>query len=102
NRNMDALPAQYLSTLPVRDTAQINYLSALVANPFAGLIPANSTLNGATVSRQTLLTPYPQYTGITLQATDAASSYFQSMDVRLEKRYSHGLFVLANFTYSKL
>jgi len=102
NRNMDATPAQYLSTLPFRDTATINYLGTLVANPFQGLIPANATLNGAQVSRGTLLTPYPQFTGITLQATNAASSYFHSMDVRIEKRYSHGLSMLANFTYSKL
>jgi hypothetical protein len=102
NRNMDATPAQYLSTSPFRDTATINYLGTLVANPLAGLIPANASLNGAQVSRGTLLAPYPQFTGITLQATNAASSYFQSMDVRVEKRYSKGLMLLANFTYSKL
>ena len=102
NRNMDATPAQYLSTSPFRDAATITYLGTLVANPLAGLIPANATLNGAQVSRGTLLVPYPQFTGITLQATNAASSYFHSMDVRLEKRYSKGLTVLANFTYSKL
>jgi len=102
NRNMDTTPAQYLSTSPFRDAATITYLSSLVTNPLAGLIPANSTLNGAQVSRGTLLAPYPQFTGVTLQATNAASSYFHSMDVRLEKRYSRGLNLLANFTYSKL
>jgi hypothetical protein len=54
------------------------------------------------VSRQTLLTPFPEFTGITLQGTNAASSYFHSMDVRVEKRTAHGLSLLANFTYSKL
>src|ERR1019366_8093983 len=101
DRNMDAVPAKYLSTSPVRDQATIDYLGLIVANPFANLIPGQS-LNGATVSRQTLLTPYPEFTGITLQGTNAASSYFHSMDVRVEKRMSHGLSVLANFTYSKL
>jgi hypothetical protein len=102
NRNMDAVPAQYLSTSMTRDQATIDYLSALVPNPFAGLIPTSASLNGSTISRQSLLVPYPQFTGITLQATNAASSYFHSMDVRLEKRYSHGLTILTNFTYSKL
>jgi hypothetical protein len=102
NRNMDALPAQYLSTSPTRDQATIDYLSALVPNPFAGLIPTSASLNGSTISRQSLLTPLPQFTGITLQSTNAASSYFHSMDVRVEKRYSHGISMLANFTYSKL
>jgi hypothetical protein len=73
-----------------------------VDNPFAGLLPANAAVNGAKVSRGTLITPHPQFTGITLQATNAASFYFESMDVRLEKRYSHGVTVLANFTYSNL
>jgi hypothetical protein len=102
DRNADALPAQYLSTSPVRDQATIDYLSFLVPNPFAGLIPGSASLNGSTVSRQTLLTPFPQFTGVTLQSTNAASSYFESMDVRLEKRASHGLTLLTNFTYSKL
>jgi hypothetical protein len=101
DRALDALPAKYLSTSPTRDQANIDYLGFLVANPFANLIPGQS-LNSAMVSRQTLLTPYPQFTGITLQGTNAASSYFHSMDARLEKRTSHGLSLLANFTYSKL
>jgi hypothetical protein len=104
DRNIDALPARYLSTSPVRDQATIDYLGFIVANPFANLIPGQS-LNGSTVSRQSLLTPFPQFTGTTpinLQGTNAASSYFHSMDVRVEKRTSHGLSLLANFTYSKL
>lgn len=102
NRNVNAIPDQYLSKSPVRDQATIDYLSALVANPFAGLIPASASLNGSTVARSSLLVPYPQFTGITLQSTNAASSFFHSMDLRFEKRSSHGLMVLANFTYSKL
>ena len=101
DRNLDAVPAQYLSTSPRRDQATIDYLGLLVTNPFAGLIPGQG-LNSATISRQSLLTPYPQFTGLTLQSTNAASSYFHSMDVRVEKRMSHGLSILANFTYSKL
>jgi len=101
-KQLDYIPASYLSTSPFRDQATIDYLSALVTNPFAGLIPGSASLNGATVSRQTLLMPFPQFTGITLQAPNAFSSYFESMDVRVEKRYSHGLTILANFTYSKL
>ncbi|MCX6632995.1 MAG: TonB-dependent receptor, partial [Candidatus Solibacter sp.] len=101
DRNMDAIPANYLSTSRTRDQATIDYLGFLVANPFAGQIPGQS-LNSATVSRQSLLTPYPQFTGLTLQGTNAASSFFHSMDARVEKRMSHGLSILANFTYSKL
>jgi hypothetical protein len=102
SRQLDYVPASYLSTKPFRDQATIDYLSALVPNPFAGLIPGSASLNGSTVSRQTLLMPYPEFTGTTLQGANGFSSYFQSMDVRLEKRFSHGLTMLTNFTYSKL
>ena len=39
-------------------------LTDSVANPFAGLIPATN-LNTATTTRQQLLLPYPQFTGLT-------------------------------------
>jgi hypothetical protein len=101
NRQLDTLPAQYLSTSPVRDQPTIDDLSSLVANPFQNLIPGTS-MNGSTISRSQLLYPFPQFTGATDSNTNAASSYFHSLDVRVEKRYSHGLMLLANFTYSKL
>src|SRR5207248_1661752 len=72
DRALDAVPAQYLSTSPVRDQATIDYLGFLVANPFANLLPGSASLNGSTVSRQSLLTPFPQFaptsslTGVTL------------------------------------
>jgi hypothetical protein len=100
-KQLDYIPASYLSTSPFRDQATIDYLSALVPNPFANLLPGTG-LNGSTVSRQQLLMPYPEFTGITLQGPNAFSSYFESADVRIEKRYSHGITMLANFTYSKL
>ena len=39
-----------------------NYLNTQVPNPFAGLLPGTS-LNNATVTRQQLLLPYPEFTG---------------------------------------
>lgn len=101
NRSIDYLPAQYLSTLPYRDQPTIDYLSALVANPFAGLIPGTS-LNGSTISRSTLLHPFPEFSDVTLDNTNGGSSYFESLDLRIEKRYSKGVTLLANYTYSKL
>ena len=102
NRELDStVPAQYLSKSPVRDQTVINNLTALVTNPFAGLIPGKS-LNGSNVAKQQLLLAFPQFTAVTLQNTNAASSYFHSVDLRFEKRIAHGLTMLTNFTYSKL
>ncbi|MEO7142288.1 MAG: TonB-dependent receptor [Bryobacteraceae bacterium] len=101
NTQLNYTPGQYASRSPVRDQATIDRLSALVPNPFAGLIPGTS-LNGSTVGLQTLLQAYPEFGGISLQRNPGGSSYFESMDVRLEKRYSSGFNLLFNYTYSKL
>src|SRR5262249_23103028 len=64
SRSLAVVPAQYLSTLPVRDQPAIDSLTANVANPFAGLVPG-TTLNGSTIQRQQLLQAFPQFTGLT-------------------------------------
>ncbi len=101
NRQLDFVPAQYLSTLPVRDQATIDRLTRNVANPFAGLIPGTS-LNGSSVQRSQLLRPYPQFTGITERTVPFGSSYFHMFQARIEKRFSHGFQFLANYLRSKL
>ncbi|HEY1343233.1 MAG TPA: TonB-dependent receptor, partial [Bryobacteraceae bacterium] len=97
---MNFVPAQYLSTSPFRDQALIDTLSANVKNPFAGLIPGTG-LNGSTTQLQNLLKPYPEFGGITMSANSNGSSYYHALDVRLEKRYSHGLTLLANYIWSR-
>jgi len=58
---LDYIPRQFLSTSPLRDQTVINALTATVQNPFRGLLPNSSSLNGATVAAQQLLIPFPQY-----------------------------------------
>lgn len=101
NRQLNYISPQYLSTSLTRDQATIDRLSAVVANPFANLIPGTG-LNGSTVGVATLLKPYPQFGNIYQTGSNAASSYFHSLNVRLEKRYAKGFNLLANYTYSKL
>ena len=72
--NNNAVPRQYLSTSAVRDTATVNFLSANVPNPFAGLLPGEG-LNSATTQRQQLLRPYPQFGNIDTRRYDGSSSY---------------------------
>jgi hypothetical protein len=99
DRDLNALPNQYLSTLPVRDNAVNNYLSANVANPLAGLLPGTS-MNGATIGRSQLLKPYPQFGSIVM--TDYQGwSWYNSMQVRVERRLSRGVTVLAGYNFSK-
>jgi hypothetical protein len=90
NENLNYIPAQYLSTSPVRDQAVINSLSANVANPFQGLLPG-TTLNGSTITVAQLVTPYPQLTGLTEYSANNGYSYFDMLAARAEKRFAGGL-----------
>lgn len=100
SHNVNSVPVQYLSYGQSRDTAVINNLTANVANPFRGLLPGTS-LNGSTVQRQQLLLPYPQFTSVTLSSEPSGASLFDELEARVEKRMSHGVRFLANYSWSK-
>lgn len=100
NKSLDYVPAQYLNVGQVRDNSVINYLSQSVPNPFSGLLPGSS-LNGSTVELQQLLMQYPQYTGVTLVNDPIGSSLFDMLQVRFEKRMSHGIRYIVNYEWSK-
>ena len=96
---LNPVPAQYLSTSTVRDQAAINFLTAQVANPFQGLLPGTS-FNGATITRQQLLRPFPQFDNVRSRASDGTSRY-NSAQFKLEKRFTKGYSLLAAYTWSK-
>jgi hypothetical protein len=97
--DVNAVPARYLSTSPVRDANAINFLTANVANPFRGLMPGTG-MDGATVQRQQLLRPYPQFTNVRTERREGESSY-QSAQFRLEKRFTGSYTVLLGYTWSR-
>ena len=111
---LNYIPRQYLSTSPTRDQNTINNLSASVPNPFKGLLPNSGSLNGSTIPLSQLLVPYPQYVapavptpttpanGIVEQGNGAGSSYYESLDVRVQKRYTNGLTLISNFIWDSL
>jgi hypothetical protein len=98
-RNVDALPNKYLSTSPVRDQTTIDYLTEQIANPFSGLLPGTN-LNGSEIARSELLQPDPQFSGVTM-IDYQGWSWYNSLQVRLERRFSDGLSMSAGYTYSK-
>jgi hypothetical protein len=99
--NFGTLPAQYLSTSMVRDQATINALGAVVANPFANLLPG-STLNGSTISVSNLLRPFPEFTGVTEGNMNNGGSYYHSANVRIQRRFRGGLQFGLNYNHSRL
>jgi hypothetical protein len=92
------------ATISSLTTAQKNTLAARGVNltPYSGF-PTNQTV------RQSLL-PYPQFTvnsaalggtGISPSGAPLGKSWYDSLQVTVTKRYSHGLSLNGNFTWSK-
>jgi hypothetical protein len=99
-RSLNAVPRQFLSTSRVRDDATINLLSALVRNPFQGLIPGEGR-NSSQIARRELLRPFPQFTGVTTQRNDGSAVYHAGQ-FRVERRFIRGFTLLTSYTWSKV
>jgi Carboxypeptidase regulatory-like domain/TonB dependent receptor len=83
-------------------SAQITGLNTQVANPFHGIITdPTSSLSGPTVAANQLMRPFPQFTGVSGNDPPWANSIYNALQVRVEKRFSHGLQLLATYTFSK-
>ncbi len=97
NRNLNPLPAKYLSTSPARDVQTMNFLATYSASPFAGLGQAFTT----SISRANLLRPYPHFSDIIVGAP-IGYSWYHGFQGRLERRFSRGFTVGVGYTWSKL
>src|SRR5438034_1246915 len=97
NRNINFLPAKYMSTSPIRDQATIDFLGAQFASPFFGLNPQYTS---TTASRSSLLLPYPQFGNVTY-ADPVGYSWYHSLQSRMEKRFNRGFTLQMSYTWSK-
>jgi hypothetical protein len=79
-------------------------LNSLVPNPFYGIITdPKSRLSAPTVTMNTLLRPYPQYSGGVSGSTPSiGNSIYHGVQVQYEKRFAQGLALLTHYTFSKL
>jgi hypothetical protein len=75
-------------------------LTGTVTNPFAGYLPGTS-MNGATMTLEQSLKPYQQYSGITESGRTIGTSRYDSVQLRVEKRFSKGLTYSFNATFAK-
>jgi hypothetical protein len=91
--NVNQLDPRYLSLGAALD--------APVANPFAGLITSGS-LAGATIPRNQLLRPFPQFTSVNLSGlTPGASSSYNALTFKFSRRFSAGLQAIVTYQFSK-
>ena len=72
-----------------------------VPNPFFGIIPVGP-LSTRTVQRGELLTPYPQYPGVSFAGTSWGNSNFHSFQATFKKRFSQSGTIVTAYTWSKL
>lgn len=86
------LPDQYLSLGPA--------LLQQVPNPLFGIV-ATGPLASATVARQQLLRPFPQFNSVNIRAVREGNSIYHALQLKAERRFSHGLSLLAAYTLSK-
>jgi carboxypeptidase family protein len=96
---LNGVPAQYLATSQQRDPAVVSFLTGSVTNPFRGLLPGTSN-NGSTIQRQQLLRPFPHLQNVRTWGSDGTSKY-NSLQMKVEKRFTQGYTVLAGYTRSK-
>ncbi len=98
NHNINVLPAQYYN----QGAAEITYLNTAVPNPMAGKIPLSTTLNAATIARNLLLLPYPEFGAVTEDYSSIGSSPYNSLQVQVSKPMKNHFSLQANFTWAKL
>jgi hypothetical protein len=98
--DLNPIPRQYLTTLNRRDPAADNFLTEQVPNPFRGLLPGTN-FNGPTIERQQLLRPFPHFSSLETERYDG-QSYYNSAQLRVERRFAQGYTLNVSYTFSKL
>jgi hypothetical protein len=83
-----------------------NGLNAQVSNPFYGIItnPVATSFNQPTIQMRRLLTPYPEYSSVGgyRASRNIGNSTYHALQLKYEKRFSHGLSTIAHYTFSKM
>ena len=81
---------------------QIATLKTYVPNPFYGIITnPTSSLSSSTVPAYQLQLPYPQFTSVNGDNAPWDNTSYNALQVKLEKRFAHGLQFLVTYTWSK-
>jgi hypothetical protein len=114
------IPANYLSTMSTRDQSTITALTETVTNPFYKISQMSGTTIGKakTVSVAQLLSRFPEYDtgetggnqvggtqtsqGVFEDNATIGQSFFNALDAHIEHRMTHGLWLVANYSWSKL
>jgi hypothetical protein len=98
--------AQLNNLAPMYWSLGVDKLTSLVPNPFYGVItnPTATDYNQPTIQLNNLLRRFPEYAGAGGYRAEPnmGDSSYHSLQLKYEKRFSHGLSVIAHYTYSKM
>src|SRR3989441_797509 len=83
--------------------ANNNLCNQLVPNPFYGVLPKNSSLGSSSKIQawHLMRQPFPEFDGVTEFTNPGASSRWDALLFKVEKRATRGLTLLSAFTYQK-
>jgi Carboxypeptidase regulatory-like domain/TonB dependent receptor len=82
--------------------SQISALNTYVNNPFYGIIKDPlSGLSAQTYPASQFQLPFPQFTGVGMEDPPWANSIYHALQIKAEKRFSHGLQFLVTYVWSK-
>ena len=99
--DLNTIPPKYMSTSTVRDQTAINFLTATVPNPMAGLLSTSSSFNGSTVARSQILLAFPQFSSVGNQRYDGSTRY-RGFEARANHRFRSGFTLTAAYSRSRL
>ncbi|MCS7023259.1 MAG: carboxypeptidase regulatory-like domain-containing protein [Bryobacteraceae bacterium] len=91
-----------LNSIPISELGRpAAYYNERVTNPFAGLLPNNSALNGATIQRSLLMVAYPQYSSVIVSHVPAGRTRYDAMQMSIKRRFTFGLNFQFNYMVTK-
>ncbi|AEU36862.1 TonB-dependent receptor [Granulicella mallensis] len=76
-------------------------LTAIPNNPLAGKVQVSGPISGATIQQRYLLSAYPQFTAVNGYQVAGAISHYDSIQIKVERRFSKSATVLLSYTGSK-
>jgi hypothetical protein len=91
-----------LNFLPTAELGKAaSYYTTKITNPMAGLLPNNAALNGATITRASLLYAYPQYSNVSVSNIPAGKNRYDAVQFSVKRRFSSGLNFQVNYMITK-
>lgn len=109
SRNINQVSKQYLdqaasdpNCVGTTNLASKCFLTVRVPNPFPRAQFTQGNQQYATIQANQLYRPFPQYGGISNTGNYIGSSNYNSLQMKLEKRFSSGGVLLGSYTFSKL